>query len=295
MKRLLTIMMIGVALFCSVREADSAEGRIIVGIVPEVNLAKQLDRYAPLCKYLGKKIGIEVGVKPFAHYGLIYEEMRDGKIGAGFFGSFVYVMTHARIGIEPIARPVTPEGISTYAGYTFVRKDSGIRGPKDMKGKTIALVDPATTAGYIAQKEYLKKHGLDIDKDMKIFWAGSHDAALMAVMNKQADVGGAKNNAVNKIMKDNRAVGDLIAVLDESPKPPVPENALAVSKEMQPQLKEKIKKALLSMDKDAEGRVILQNFGASRFIETKDADYKSLYGTVKFLGIDLKTYSYKKQ
>ncbi len=273
----------------------AAEGRIIIGIIPEVNLAKQMERYAPLCRYLGKEIGMQVGVKPLAHYGLIYEEMRDGKIDGGFFGSFVYVMTHARMGIEPVARPVTPDGISTYAGYTMVKKDSGIKGPKDMKGKTIALVDPATTAGYIAQKAYLRKHGIDIDRDMKIFWAGSHDAAVMALLNGQADVAGAKNNPVNRMKKEMKAVRDSVVVLDESPKPPVPENALAVRSNLDPKITEKVRKALLAMDRSAEGRAVLAQFGAARFIETKDSDYRSLYEMVKHLGIDLKTYSYVKK
>src|SRR3990172_6252902 len=148
--------------------AAAAEERIIIGIIPEVNLTKQTERYAPLCKYIGRHIGMEVGVKPLSNYGLIFEEMRDGRIDAGFFGSFIYAIARARIGVEPLARPINPEGISTYAGYTLVRKDSGIKGPADMKGKTIALVDPATTAGYLAQKAYLKKNGLDLEKDMKI-------------------------------------------------------------------------------------------------------------------------------
>ncbi|MBI5641602.1 MAG: phosphate/phosphite/phosphonate ABC transporter substrate-binding protein [Nitrospirae bacterium] len=270
-----------------------AENRIIIGILPEINLAKQMEKYSPLCKYLGRQTGMEVGVKPLANYGLIYEELRDGKIDAGFFGSLVYGLTRARLGIEPVARPVRPDGVSTYAGYTFARKDSGIKGPKDMKGRRIALVDPATTAGYLAQKIYFKKHGIDIDKDVKIFWTGSHDAAAMAVFNKQADAGGAKNHPYNKIVKDTPSFGDAMQVLDDSPE--VPDNALAVKKAMDPKTREKLRNALLNMEKDKEGMQILKNFGAARFIETKDSDYKHLYEMAKEAGIDLKTYPYKKQ
>ncbi len=273
--------------------SEAADGKLIIGVIPEVNIVKQMERYSPLLKYLGKKIGMEVGVKPLANYGLIYEELRDGKIDAGFFGSFVYGMTHARIDIDPIALPVRPDGVSTYAGYTFVRNDSGIKGPKDMKGKTIALVDPATTAGYLAQKVYFKKHGLDIDKDVKIFWAGSHDAAAMAVFNKRADMGGAKNHPFNKIASENPAFKKAMVILDESPS--VPDNVLAVKKGTDAKLKEKIRSVLISMDKDSEGSEVLKNFGAAKFIVTNDADYKNLYIMTKEAGIDLKTFPYKKQ
>lgn len=295
MKKWLMVTMLAVLALLPLKRAEAAEGRIVIGIIPEVNLVKQMERYAPFCKALGKEVGMEVGVKPLANYGLIFEEMRDGKIDAGFFGSFVYGMTRSRIGIEPIARPVKADGVSTYTGLTIVRKDSGIKGPKDMKGKTIALVDPATTAGYLAQKAYFKREGLDIDKDVKIFWAGSHDAAAMAVFNKQADIAGAKNAVINRIRKENAAFNDAIVVLDESPKPPVPDGTLAVRKEMAPEVKEKLKKALLTLDQDKEGKEMLEKFGAVKFVETKDADYKSLYDLVKAVGIDLKTFPYKKQ
>lgn len=293
MKRSFAALCIGLVVLALFAGNALAADRIIIGIIPEVNLAKQMERYAPLCKFLGKEIGMEVGVKPLANYGLIYEELRDGKIDAGFFGSFVYGMTRARLGIEPLARPVKTDGVSTYAGLTFARKDSGIKGPKDAKGKTIALVDPATTAGYLAQKIYFKKNGVDIDKDVKIFWTGSHDAAANAVLNKQADMGGAKNHPVNKIAKENASFKDTVQILDESPS--VPDNALAVKKGLDPKVKEKIRNTLLDMGKTHEGAEILKKFGAAKFIETKDSDYKNLYDMAKEAGIDLKTFPYKKQ
>jgi phosphonate transport system substrate-binding protein len=294
MKRLMIVACISVlalCIFCGA--ALAAEGKLIIGIIPEVDLAKQMERYTPIVRYLGKQIGMEVGVKPLANYGLIYEELRDGKIDAGFFGSFVYGMTRARLGIEPVARPVRPDGVSTYAGLLFSRKDSGIKTAKDMKGKTIALVDPATTAGYLAQKVYFKKHGIDMEKDLKIFWAGSHDAAAKAVFKKQADVGGAKNHPFNKMAAEDPAFKDAMTVLDESST--VPDNVFAVKKGLDPKMKEKIRNVLDNMDKNSEGAEVLKKFGAAKFVATTDADYKNLYSMVKEAGIDLKTYPYKKQ
>ncbi len=294
MRRVIVVLALSLIVFGLLGgDGMAAEGKLVIGIIPEVNLEKQMERFAPLVKYLGKRVGMEVGVKPLSNYGLIYEELRDGKIDAGFFGSFVYGMTRARLHVEPVVRPVRTDGVSTYAGYLFVRKDSGIREPRDMKGKTIALVDPATTAGYLAQKVYLKKHGIDMDREMKIFWAGSHDAAAMAVFRRQADVGGAKNHPFNKVGADNPAFKDAMAVLDESTA--VPDNVFAVKKGLDPGIREKIRSVFTGMDKDAEGKEVLRKFGASRFIDTRDADYKNLYRMVKEAGIDLKTYPYKKQ
>ncbi len=57
-----------------------------------------------------------------------------------FLGSFTYALAHAKLGLEVIARPELVDGTSTYHGLIFVRKDSGIKTIKDMKGKDSPLL-----------------------------------------------------------------------------------------------------------------------------------------------------------
>ena len=269
-------------------------GKIIIGVIPEMNLVKQMERFTPLGKYLASRTGMTVEIKPLSNYGLLYEEMRDGNIDAGFFGSFVYAMTRARLGIIPIARPVQPGGKSTYTGMLFVRKDSGIRKAADMKGRTIALVDPATTGGYIAQKDYLNHHGINVDTDMRILWTVSHEAAIRAVLSQQADVGGAKDTVVRKYRKENRVFDTVVTVIDETPKKGVPDNTLAVRKGLDPASREKLKRALLAMHTDPAAAPVLAKFGAIKFIPTSDDEFKSLYDLSRHMKIDLKSYPYRK-
>jgi phosphonate transport system substrate-binding protein len=272
----------------------AASGKIIIGVIPEVNLVKQMERFVPLSDYLEKKTGFDVDIKPLSNYGHLYEEMRDGSIDGGFFGSFVYGMTRARIGVIPIARPVLPGGRSTYTGMLFFRNDVGIKKPSDIKGKAIALADPATSAGYLEQKDYLARKGINIDKDMKIIWVGSHEAAIQAVLSHQAEVGGAKDSIVKKYRKENKVFDTLIEVVSESPRKGFPDNTFAVRKGLDQVKVDALKKALLHMHIDPEGRKVLARFGAVRFIPTSDEDFKPLYDLVRHLRIDLATYPYKK-
>lgn len=267
---------------------------IVIGVIPEINLVRQMERYTPLADYLEKRTGIKIEVKPCSNYGQLYEEMRDGNIDAGFFGSLVYGITRARIGIVPLARPVNLNGKSTYTGLLFARKDLRIRRPEDMKGMTIALVDPATSAGYLAQREYFAENGIIMENDLKIYWAGSHEAAIRAVLSSQAAVGGAKDTVVARFRRENRTFDTVIDILDENPKRGLPENTFAVRNGLNQQTKGRLKKALLGMAYDAEGRRVLAKFGAIRFIPTSDADFKPLYDWIRYLKIDLTTYPYSK-
>jgi hypothetical protein len=47
------------------------------------------------------------------------------------------------------------------------------------------------------------------------------------------------------------------------------------------------------MRETAEGRDILKNFGATRFIETTDEDYRTVYQMINNMKIDLESYPYK--
>ncbi len=60
-------------------------------------------------------------------------------------------------------------------------------------------------------------------------------------------------------------------------------------------LKEKLKEILLSLPETAEGREVLRQFGADRFVETTHNDYSGLYQMIGDLGTDLKSYPYGKR
>jgi len=225
-----------------------------------------------------------------ANYGEISVAFQHGSADAGFFGSFSYVLTHAKAGIEPIARPVWLDGSSTYRGYIFVRKDSGIESVKDMKNKSLVLVDKATTAGYIFQRFYFKYNGIDSMEDYfsKISFARSHDAAAWAVYTGEADIGGAKNHIFNSLKEEYPDFSEEMVVLAESPE--VPSNGLAVRKDLNPAIKLRLKNLLLTMHETAAGQEVLENFGARKFVENTDNDYQVLYNMVRQLGINLHDY-----
>jgi phosphonate transport system substrate-binding protein len=263
-------------------------------LVPEKNIFEQRRRYKYITDYLTEKMDMNFIVEIMANYGDISEAFIEGKADAGFFGSFSYVLTHSKAGIEPLVRPVWPNNNSTYRGYVFVRQDSNIKTVKDMKNKSLVLVDKATTAGYIFQLFYFKYYGINNIEDYfsRISFASSHDAAAWAVYAGEADIGGAKNHIFNGLMEEYPDFKEQMVVLFESPE--VPSNGLAVRKDLNPAIKLRIKTLLLSLHESPEGQETLKNFGAIKFITTSNDDYVVVYNMVKQLGIDLQEYSYKR-
>jgi phosphonate transport system substrate-binding protein len=259
-------------------------------LVPEKNSFEQRRRYKYITDYLSRKMEMNVIVEMMANYGEISVAFQNGRADAGFFGSFSYILTHAKTDIEPIARPVWLDGSSTYRGFIFVRKDSGIESVKDMKNKSLVLVDKATTAGYIFQRFYFAYNGISNMENYfsRISFARSHDAAAWAVYTGEADIGGAKNHIFNSLKEEYPDFREQMMVLAESPE--VPSNGFAVRKDLNPAVKLRLKTLLLTLHETAAGQQVLNNFGALKFIETTDNDYEVLYNMVRELGINLTVY-----
>ncbi len=276
-------------------ETEGKRPSLVIGLIPAENIFKQLDRYEPLAAYLTRKIGADVKLKILTRYGNIIDNFASAGLDGAFFGSFTYALARAKLGVEPIARPETAEGVSTYYGLIFVRKDGGIHGVKDMKGKVFVFVDRATTAGFLLPLAFFKAHRIDNYKTFfkETYFSGTHEDAIYDVLSKKADIGAAKNTVFARLAAtDSRLKNDLL-ILARSPD--VPENGLAVRKNLEPALRNRLREALLNMHNDIDGVNALIKLGAKRFIETTDSDYAGVYRYAKRIGLDLATYQYQNE
>lgn len=296
--RLAIPLMLGLVLAPS--WAAGAEGsvrrdKMLIGLIPEMNIFKQKARFKLLGEYLGRKIGVPVQFTILSRYGNILERFEAEQMDGAFFGSFTGALAIERLGVVPLARPVNLDGSSTYHAHLFVRRDSGIRSHEDMRGKRMAFVDRATTAGYVFPLAWLKEQGIRSYERFfsEAYFTGSHDAAIDAVLERKADVGAAKHSVYDRVRKENVRVETELVILGESPS--VPSNGLCVRRDMEPDLKEAFRRALLELDRDPEGAKILAQIGALRFIETTAADYQPVTDLARKAGIDLKRYQYRNQ
>ncbi|MGE5246973.1 MAG: phosphate/phosphite/phosphonate ABC transporter substrate-binding protein [Verrucomicrobiota bacterium] len=282
---------------CSSGEAPApakkpTERTLVIGLIPEQNIFNQMERYGPLMAYLRKKTGVRYELKVLPRYGNIIASFQSLELDGAFFGSFTYALAQKRLSLRVLARPENLQGVSTYHGLLLVRKDSGIQSVKEMKGKRLACVDRATTAGYLLPLAYFAEHGVaDPRRYLKeIYFAGTHEAAIEDVLNRKADIAAAKNTVFERMAATDFHVNRILRVIAVSPS--VPENALAVRGNLDGGLAEKIKSALLLMNQDPEGKAVLKDFGARRFVETRDQEYDPVFLYAKEAHIDLATYDY---
>lgn len=268
--------------------------KMVIALVPAINIVEQETRYRPLVQYLESKSGIPMEVEYTPSYREIVRDFSEKAFDGAFLGSFAYALVNNKTPLNVLGRP-EENNQSYYKGILFVRRDSGIKTFEDLRGKTFCFVDRATTAGYLFPLIYFKEHGVaDPDAFLgKIVYSGTHDASILSVLNGDADAGVAKDLVFQVLSAEDARIGRELEILASSL--PVPTNGLCVRKDIDWDLKEDLKKILLQMDQDPEGREVLKKFGADRFLPTSDADYQNLYAMLKELDLNLEGFLVEKQ
>ena len=274
------------------KQAEAGSNVLVIGLIPEQNIFRQMERYKPVAEYIRKKTGYKIELVVLPRYGNIIDNFISKNMDGAFFGSFTYTLAHAKLGVEVIARPENLAGISSYHGLIFVREDSGIRTAKDMKGKRFAFVDKATTAGYLLPLEYFHENNIGDYKTYfrETYFTGTHEDAIYDVLTGKTDIGSAKNTIYTKLEEADPRIKEKLLILKKSPE--VPENSLALRKDIDESVRKKLKKVLLDMHNDPEGKDVLKQFGARRFIETTNADFEPVVRYCDHIHLDLATYDY---
>jgi phosphate/phosphite/phosphonate ABC transporter binding protein len=169
--------------------------------------------------------------------------------------TFSYVLA-AEKGCAEAALVSVRYGSAVYNGQIFVRADSGIETLADLEGKTFCRPDPLSTSGWIIPSITLKAAGVDPDTGLaEIVDAGSHDAAIAGVYNGDCDAGSSYVDARTNLEEDYPDVMDVIKVIEISAD--IPNDGVQFVTGFDPDLKEKIVNALLSLVETEEGQDLL--------------------------------------
>jgi phosphonate transport system substrate-binding protein len=96
--------------------------------------------------------------------------------------------------------------------------------------------------------------GIDPEADLEPVFAGGHDASVIAVCNGQAEIGVSFDDARTDAVTDCDVPGTVVVFAYG---PEIPNDGVAVSGDLSPELKASIKQALLDYAATEEGQTVL--------------------------------------
>lgn len=293
MKKYLYAFVIVISIFLSSEDISANKDEFLIGLEPEENIFRLMERHRPLETYLSEKLGIKVRFTILPKYGDIIDRFTSRNMAGAFFDAFSGVLAHEKLKVQPLVRSMHIDGSLTVQGYIFVRKDSNITSVKEMKGKRAVFVDRAAATGYIFPLAFFRKNTIvNMDRFFReYFFAGSHDSAVYAVLDRRADVGAVKSRIFNKLSAKDPLIGEEILIIAKSLD--MPDITLFLRKDIDLAIGQKIKDILLNMHNDQNGREVLKKLETIKFVSASMADFKPIRELIEKAGIDLKSYKYK--
>ena len=195
---LFAILLAVVATACSNKSNSSKDGytpkSLTIQFVPSQAANKLEARAKPLEKMLSKKLGIPVHVSMSTDYNTVVEAMKSKKVDVGFLPPDGYVLAHKqgaanvllqaqRYGVKQPGGQATKNLVNSYRAEILVKKGSKIKSWKDLKGKSISVQNPTSSAGYVFPVAELEEKGLNVPKDCKLVTVTGHDQAVLNVLN----------------------------------------------------------------------------------------------------------------
>jgi phosphonate transport system substrate-binding protein len=203
---------------------------------------------------LSAALGIRVTEINAADYNAVVEAMRTKHADIASFGPVTYVQAVERAGVEAMV-VVAPFGDKSQAGYTskiIVKAGSPIKTLQDLRGKTFAFVDPASTSGnYVPTLELMNTFGMtneDFHTNGRFFssvsFSGRHQNGLQAVINGDIDAAPVASDILDGELAAGRVKESDFVVIHQSPI--IPNAPISIRNDLPADLKAKVKQFFLN-------------------------------------------------
>ncbi|MBV2167982.1 MAG: phosphate/phosphite/phosphonate ABC transporter substrate-binding protein [Bdellovibrio sp.] len=295
MMRLFTTIVLMVSLTACQSKKDvlgTEKNPIKFQLVPSVDAKVLADNAEVLKQYLEKNTPYKYQITIPQSFVAVVEAFGTKRADVAAINTYGYYMAHEKYGVE--ARlTVIRFGLATYQSQFLARADSKIKTLKDLTGKKVAFVDPASTSGYLLPMKTLKDR--HIEPKQTVF-AMKHDSVISMIYQRQVDAGATYYSPPrNGHIEDARRlvkiqypdVEEKIKIIELSE--PIPNDPIVFRKDMPEEMKDVIINALLKFVATPDGQKAVDlMLGATNFKKSSDGDYDSVREMLKTLAQEVK-------
>lgn len=176
---------------------------IKVVILPLYSAITIYDRYEPLMRYLSKKTGYEFKLVIPRDFEDFVRIVKSGKVHFSYQNPYIFALINKKVNTKPLVITVgedcLDEGVcggDRFRGVIITRYDSLITNIDDLKGKNVMIVSPTSAGGYLSQKIFLKRKGIDVERDVRIIDAKRQENVILGVYRGKADAGFIRESAI---------------------------------------------------------------------------------------------------
>ena len=264
-------------------------GTVRFGVEPYETAAKLVPIYDRIGSLMTKALGCDVQIFVTTSYTAEVEAMRAGKLEAGEFSPFSYILAHTIAHADVVAIFADSGGTPlTYTAGIVTWPGSGITKLSEISGHSFGYSDPASNSGHLFPAYALKKAGIDPDKGVKPLYSGSHTASYEALRNHKVDAAELNSQQIESsklsgIYKES----DFVELWRSEP---IPSDPIVVRSDLEPAFKARLTKVLQSLDLSSlspeDQKILVGGVVGVRAVPIADSFYDVIRDVAKVMNID---------
>ncbi|MCI0468640.1 MAG: phosphate/phosphite/phosphonate ABC transporter substrate-binding protein, partial [Nitrospirae bacterium] len=236
------------------------------------------DRYEPLMRYLTGKTGYEFKLVIPKDFEDFMRVVKSGEVDFSYQNPYIFALIDKEKDIKPLVTTIgedSPsddfmEGSDRFRGVIITRYDSAIKDVKGLRNKKVLITSPKSAGGYLSQRLFLMKMGIDAERDMKILDAKRQENVIFGVYRGEADAGFVRESAL-VVWKDAVDMKKIRVLARTTPLPNWP---FALCGNTDPLLVQKVRRLLAELkDKD-----VLKSAKIKGFRVANETEFEVLKG-----------------
>ena len=282
---IVVLLLISLLLAC---QPEGTRPKMRIGYMNCNSEKETLKRFKPLTHYLALKLGVDFEVVPVDTQDFA-ERFAAGEFEFTHTNSLVYLIMREEQQLQLLATEKRGRYGSYTSGSIISRKGSGIKTLADLKGKRMVFGPQLAPSGFLAPYVTMQQGGIDPETDIAYYAipAGSfkHEKVVYGVYFGQFDVGSAPSLDLELMAGDGKITADDFNIIAESPI--IPYCTFGARKDLDPELVEKFRKALVTLTKEetvtfeGEDLKVLASAWIDGYETLEDSDYDQLRAMAK--------------
>ena len=273
------------------------DGVFTIAYAPNESTDQSTDARNGLAKDLSEPLGCEVEEIQASDYNAIIEALRTGKADMAYMGALSIALGVERANVEPIAMKAEdgdPEKAIYHSVLIANSDNSEINSIADIKGKTMASVDPDSTSGNLVpcseiiqafpddnlNSDMLHTNGDFFEADS---YSGSHQAGLQAVAKGDVDVAPISDQILASEIANGNVEDGAVKIIHESDA--IPAEAMVVAESVDDETQQKLQEFLISYDNEAYFTDVIKN-PTARFVACDISDYEPIIELNRVMNVE---------
>lgn len=232
---------------------------------PEITIKE----FEPIFKYLADQLGATYELVSPESWAAISVAMTNGHTDLAWLGPWGYVLAHHKSGAEVIAT-AKYRGKPLYHAMIEGRPGLPItKWPDDAKGMKLSLSDRGNTSGWLIPYSYFLKQGIQPEEFFQYKEGATFGNNVMMIQQENIDLGSNMDRGRYGMIEAGEMDPKKVQVYWTSN--PLPNDAITVPKDMDPELKKKIQTILCSLSEDKAQSMM--GTGYNGFVPSTNDDY----------------------